>query len=96
MIQKITIYGSASSSHDVNRSHLVSGLRFGLYCGSIILNSHLILLQKKKRADTRQPSHIIHPFGQPSRSPPVEGLLPEPPPWLSPPVWVLSEPFLAT
>ena len=37
MMQKITIYGSASSSHDVNRSHLVSGLRFGLYCGSIIL-----------------------------------------------------------
>lgn len=93
MMQKITIYGSASSSHDVNRSHLVSGLRFGLYCGSIILNSHLILLQKKKRADTRQPSHIIHPFGQPSRSP-LGGLLLLPP--VSPPVWVLSVPFFLT
>ena len=42
MMQKITIYGSASSSHDVNRSHIVSGLRFGLYCGSIILNYQLV------------------------------------------------------
>lgn len=66
MMQKITIYGSASSSHDVNRSHLVSGLRFGLYCGSIILNSHLIRVQKRREPKPVSPltSYI------PSLSPP--------------------------
>ena len=59
------------------------------------------ILDKKKRADTRQPSYILHltsyilhPEGHPSSSPPV---VPPPwlPPWLSPPSVMSSSPDAA-